>query len=538
MASLTSVKSGNWSDPTVWSLGYVPQNSDTVTIANGHTVVFDVNQSSFTNGITLTINSGGKLTAPSSGGPYYLKSSAHITLNGTLEFGTVNNPVPKNVQITIDLTSGKHISCNAGSVLSIVCPDPQNRYAFLAQDANSEASTLYIDRDLRNDPDWTAGSILYMFGKGTTAKEQRLTLVSVGENYITVSPALSTSQSSGSVIAHISRNVRLIQSVSNSTMIYVANSSASVTLSFMCDGLSGNVLMIYGTETPLVSVVGGAYITNYGTIASTSVEASNAIMRGNIAGAIDIRFAKFDRCVFGRASLALICGRIPNGYITNCITAASGLGIFMHGSGVARNCIFRGAYGVARAHRVVLDNCLFDVTTAEVESLTGPHQYIASYNHNQVPGAFKSWSKGGITVSSTPPAGAIGTGWYRLMLTSSSDFGFYQMPITVYPGRYIRFASKVLITDNMTYAPKFQIVDPFNDPLVASNATPLSEYDMAGYNPNTLYQITLTYKNTGDVPKTVFFRVIGRNSSGSVYFTVETRDNRCENVRLWLIPYV
>ena len=524
MASLTSVKSGNWSDPTVWSLGYVPQNSDTVTIANGHTVVFDVNQSSFTNGITLTINSGGKLTAPSSGGPYYLKSSANITLNGTLEFGTVNNPVPKNVQITIDLTSGKNITCNADSVLSIVCPDPQNRYAFLAQDANSEASTLYIDRDLRNDPDWTAGSILYMFGKGTTPKEQRLTLVSVGENYITVSPALSTSQSSGSVIAHISRNVRLIQSVSNSTMIYVANSSASVTLSFMCDGLSGNVYMINGTETALVSVVGGAYITNYGTIVSTSVEASNAIMRGNIAGAIAIRFAKFDRCVFGRATIALICSRMPNVYITNCITAASERGIFMHGSGVARNCIFRGAYGVAGAHRVVLDNCLFDVTTTEVESLTGPHQYIASYNHNQVPGAFKSWSKGGITVSSTPPAGAIGSGWYKLMLTSANDYGFWQMPVTVPAGCMLHHTIKLVASKSMSYRARVQIIDPFADPLVISNAQPLAEAVLPeGYTAGSVYMFRLTWMNTDAFPKTVLLRVVGRNADGDIYFQSHRR---------------
>lgn len=533
MASLTSVESGNWSDPTVWDLGSVPQDSDTVTIANGHTVVFDVDQSTFSDGVALTINSGGKLTAPTSGGPYYLKCSANITLNGTLELGTVGSPVPKNVSITIDLNDGRTITCGANSVISIICPNPQNICAYLTQDVNSDVSVLPIDRNVSSD--WAAGDILYIFGKGDTTKEQRVTLVSAGSNSITINPALSTSQLAGSIIAHCSRNIKITKSTQANAVISLGSNTAA---NFSCfiDVPNLSSSYVFGAVGN-ANILGGAYISGYSTIDTTKCYVSDTVLRG-ISNVIASSKCVLINSVAGRSAYATINARTACAYARNCSVGAASLGVLEYSRGVIRDSVLRGAYGVARTHDSVIDNCLFDNTIAEIHPIIAPNQYFYSLNHNQVAGAFKSWSKGGITVSSTPPAGAIGSGWYKLMLTSSSDFGFYQMPITVYPGRYIRFASKVLITDNMTYAPKFQIVDPFNDPLVASNATPLSEYDMAGYNPNTLYQITLTYKNTGDVPKTVFFRVIGRNSSGSVYFTVETRDNRCENVRLWPIPYV
>jgi len=51
MASITSAQSGNWSVTSTWSDGVVPGNGDTVTIAAGHVVIFDVDQSGLANGL-------------------------------------------------------------------------------------------------------------------------------------------------------------------------------------------------------------------------------------------------------------------------------------------------------------------------------------------------------------------------------------------------------------------------------------------------------------------------------------------------------
>ncbi|MEM2582573.1 MAG: G8 domain-containing protein [Candidatus Caldarchaeum sp.] len=106
MATLTSVKSGRWSDPTVWDTGSVPADGDSVTIASGHTVVFDVDQSSFTTGLAgLTIN--GTLFIPSqsedSDMPNFvcLKVNANINGSGTLQVGSETYRIqhPQKVRI-------------------------------------------------------------------------------------------------------------------------------------------------------------------------------------------------------------------------------------------------------------------------------------------------------------------------------------------------------------------------------------------------------------------------------------------------------
>ena len=58
-AALHRVKSGNWSDPTVWNAGHVPVAGDAVTISTGHAVVFQVDSPDVAG---VTIDSGAALT--------------------------------------------------------------------------------------------------------------------------------------------------------------------------------------------------------------------------------------------------------------------------------------------------------------------------------------------------------------------------------------------------------------------------------------------------------------------------------------------
>ncbi len=79
-AALNSVKSGNWSDSTVWDAGHVPASGDTVTISAGNAVVCNVNSPNLA---SVTVATGAGLTfAPSVSAA--LHSTGSVIVNGTL----------------------------------------------------------------------------------------------------------------------------------------------------------------------------------------------------------------------------------------------------------------------------------------------------------------------------------------------------------------------------------------------------------------------------------------------------------------------
>jgi hypothetical protein len=84
-----------------------------------------------------------------------------------------------------------------------------------------------------------------------------------------------------------------------------------------------------------------------------------------------------------------------------------------------------------------LYNCLFDTTEYSGYndgSYTSQNQWNASFDHDQVSGAFRSWTLGGITdkVSDVYPTGFAHS--YRLTCESASYWGFYQEIFKLSPG--------------------------------------------------------------------------------------------------------
>jgi hypothetical protein len=107
MGSITTAGSGNWSSTTAdapWPGGTVPIEGDNVVIASGHTVTIDQNITigNDTTTAAITINSGGKLQVLSTAAAAYtLTCKGNFVVNGTLEIGTVANPIPVGKEFTI-----------------------------------------------------------------------------------------------------------------------------------------------------------------------------------------------------------------------------------------------------------------------------------------------------------------------------------------------------------------------------------------------------------------------------------------------------
>ena len=134
MATITSAGSGNWGTGATWVGGSVPANGDAVVIADGHAIVFNVDQSGFAAGIAgLTLGAGSTLTASTSAGAYYLKMAGNITASGAgaeLRAGTAETAYPTNCTFTIYMNGNYSIDCGASNTLTckFYCYDPPVKY--------------------------------------------------------------------------------------------------------------------------------------------------------------------------------------------------------------------------------------------------------------------------------------------------------------------------------------------------------------------------------------------------------------------------
>jgi len=233
MATLTSVKSGYWNDPTVWDLGVVPADGDSVTIAAGHTVTFNVDQSTFATGLAgLTIN--GTLQIPSTAedpnmpATVVLKVNANIAGSGSLIIGSQINPInyPQTVRILINGS----ITTATVSIYGVqrnpffdfpAAPIPANATSFQLQNGLplQAGDTIAIGRgNFKGDP-WTTypPSDLYF-----TVQSYDPTTKTV-----TVSQAIANARPTNSLVCLVSRAVT-IQRYGTTTAIVLKGSGRTL----------------------------------------------------------------------------------------------------------------------------------------------------------------------------------------------------------------------------------------------------------------------------------------------------------------------
>ncbi len=177
--SLSSLKSGNWSDRSIWSGGKIPGQGDAVRIDSGHVVVYDVNSDAE----IRTLHIRGTLTFSRAKhtrldvGMIIISGSSHIDFNANcsqhhsgqiwsnaprpaLEVGTLDDPIPEGITATINLVyfSGLDPDCAPGIITYGGRMDfhgaPLNRtWVKLAASAPKGAQTIKITEPVN----WKAG---------------------------------------------------------------------------------------------------------------------------------------------------------------------------------------------------------------------------------------------------------------------------------------------------------------------------------------------------------------------------------------------
>ncbi|MEM5831635.1 MAG: hypothetical protein QXO40_05545, partial [Candidatus Aenigmatarchaeota archaeon] len=154
MATILTVKSGNWSDPTVWNLNRIPQNLDDVIISNGHTIIYDywMNDNDFPKGLnSLSINGNSQLTVLKAS----RETNTRLKLYGIVyglnrnysifDWGRENDYIPINVQAEIVKNrAGIYINGNSLQVF-LYGADPGVWETQAVQSSLSGSNIIYVD---------------------------------------------------------------------------------------------------------------------------------------------------------------------------------------------------------------------------------------------------------------------------------------------------------------------------------------------------------------------------------------------------------
>jgi hypothetical protein len=253
MATLTSVKSGNWSDPTTWDLNRLPASGDQVVILSGHTVTYDIAEGSTndvelgTAGNSLDLDLYGTLQFdPNATQPLRLRFKGYIRLRSTgkLIVGTPTSPMPVRVTI-MKTTAGYHMILheNNAEVSLVGSPnvpfDSQAGYyrfiTTLASSAASGATQITVSENLN----WQVGDFV-MLPRLPSAEAQTSVVspfvaqvTSLSGNTLTLSTSLPHDYPAGAWVAKINRPITL-HFTNNSVNYYVianAGSSDFITVS-------------------------------------------------------------------------------------------------------------------------------------------------------------------------------------------------------------------------------------------------------------------------------------------------------------------
>lgn len=519
MATRTAVQSGNWTDPNTWDTG-VPVDGDAFVIPGGITVTYDEDMSTWATGM-VSGEVNGVLQASEVPGDYYLKMAGHITGSGEIRAGSSTAEYPLTCSFTI-----AEVGYICGPKCLLYPTTPEYPFVTTTAEVSAGGTTLYVDTDLTADI-WSVGDEVVIFGENPASdynfRQEFATITAVHEDRLEVAP-LAYAHRAGAWVGLLTRNVRILH---NSYGIRTSrNILHKVGAQFICNGsypafydnkwqpsefwgtVKGRLCQV--STVPLMvrnAVVAGSGLPPIATLYNELV-ATDSLLIGDIAA----NAGTFVRCKLGV--------RFYNGHIT-MLDSCDVRGYFdLPGIVEASESRFRYSQAFFNTPGT-LRRCLIDATTEASYNGFLPHFYLESFDHDQVPGAYKAWTRGGVVVWGSSPAPAGYGGSYNLVPESADHLCFYQTGEVLVPaGGYVRAKIYLRKDSSMSYLPRVQIVDIFADPLVDDSNEPLAEAVMTD-SVDEWEAFSITWENTGTTARQVKVRVLAKAASGNVYATVD-----------------
>lgn len=561
MPTITSNGTGGglWSAGATWVGGSAPVDNDTVVIASGDTVTYETDMSdagTWPNGIAgITITGTLKLSRSTSG---YLKIKAATTIAGAGTFdcgASSSDAIPFAVKHTITGGAAWYIQGSGGLTMTVYAAEPAIKTILLSGDEAIGQTVLSVDTDITGDI-WADGDTIRIddINKAQESEERVIAAGGRAAGTITVTAGLTAAKSTGAVVSLCSRNVKFI---GVGAAGYIAQNFASGKLTIAGgQWYTATYRVIYNSTGVVIS--GGAFHANAQVLnTNTSSSISGGVFSGNsnvIANSINTvisggSFSGSDTIItlcFG----TLISGGTHKG--NNSISNAACAGTFISGGTFSGNAyVINGAFatvigGTFTNHTAVFNSCYADISGISLAGNTygvqrsqfralnailgsatenylytnlAKETYSESIDHGQVAGAFKSWTKGGVTTkqATTYPVGK--TYSMQLVLADASNEGFWQREVTVGAGASINITSYLRKSASMAYLPRVIIfnkaeTDPFAGGAGIDTFTMTDSVD-------TWESDVYTYYNSTSEDVTIVIRTQGMNASGNVFSLIE-----------------
>lgn len=526
MATVTSAASGDWSAAGTWDTG-VPVDGDTVIIGSGHTVVFDVDTSGFANGIAgMTIT--GTLTVSTTTSSYLkMKAATTISGAGTFNVGTSGTPIPFAVKFTLTGGSGWYVQGSGGLTMTVYGEEPIYTYAKLSGAESAGATRLEVDTDLTGDI-WAVGDSVRICNVNKANNNELRTISDITSTYIDISAGLTGAKIAGSYIVLVTRNVAVTGLGANVLQSFTSGKLTLGSGSFTSD----NRNFVHASTDATIS--GGAFSGNSsGCYANTQMVITGGSFAGNTYG------------ISNNASMIITNGLFTgNNYAVNIsgwsiITGGifSGNNYAVNGSHgtILTGGIFNGnSYAVAGSVYII-SNATFssngadiresDVTAYNTEFASTTENYLYSYpskatyseslDHDQTAGAFKAWTKGGITTSVATPVPTGETQSWQIALENADYEGFFKRHVNVPAGKTISFVLHLRKTASMTYLPKAWVHELDVEPIISTTGV-LHTFEMTD-SVDTWESDTFSWTNTAEYDVQLDVTFAGKNATGYVY---------------------
>jgi hypothetical protein len=511
-----------------------------------------------------------------------IKAAKIISGAGTFDCGTSLSHIPLASKHSIGGGTGWYIQHSGGLKITVYAAEPTIKIVHLTGAEAIGQTVLEIDTDVTGDI-WADGDEIGISDVGFYDSEIRtIAAGGIAAGSITVTAGLSAAKVAGAVAVLITRNVKFLGTNYSAAILFRTVVSGSLDIhggyftsagsnsyiaqscpvGFTIDGgffhgsgfgFGGNEAIVndgvfwgvsscfYNASTS-ITINGGYFIActqvfyqlqKVGFINGGVFEVGSLIATGTNGIVISNLYSRNMMTPFsGCGNMAIYGGDFGNSTLSGILSSCSGVilggtfgtgnnGILLASMFDIRNAVFVAGSGKPIIHMSTVNmlNCDFTGVENSNYSALPIFNYSDSIDHDQVSGAYKAWTAGGITTKQavTKPIGYASA--MQTLLESATKHGYWQKETTVGAGASIGVEMQLRKDAAMTYLPRCIVFNKASTDPFAGGAG-LKTFTMTD-SIDTWESDIYTYTNTGTEDVTLVIRCQGMNATGNMYSALE-----------------